>query len=117
MAHRVTPLPLLLLLAPGGLGCGTKLDPGGSCPVAPAPVTFATVQQQVLSTCTPCHSAKAGNRFGAPTSVNFDTYEDAVAHASAANMDIVSGRMPPAAALAADTACTFDAWVKNRYAR
>jgi uncharacterized membrane protein len=103
--------PLLLLSSL--CACGSKTNPGGNCALHPAPVSFASLQTTVLSTCTPCHSKNASNRFGAPTSVNFDTHADAMDHDTAANMDIISGRMPPNAPLSAELRCVYDAWIKN----
>ena len=113
------PLPraVLLGLLPLAAACGTKSNPGGNCPIAPAPVVFQAVQKQVLAQCTPCHSQNAINRYGAPASVNFDSYDDAVKQADSANIDIISGRMPPGQALDDASRCVFDAWMKNNYAK
>ncbi len=111
-------LALALALGLGSaLGCGQKVNPGGNCPLAPGPVNFAIVEQEVLTYCTPCHAKAAKNRFGAPTNINYDSYAAAVENADAGNMDILGGRMPPAQALDANRRCIMDAWVKNNYAR
>jgi uncharacterized membrane protein len=108
---------LMLLWLVALPACGSKLNPGGNCPLHPGPVTFGLVQTQVLTYCTPCHRRGAANRFGATASVNFETYDDAVNNADEANMDILSGRMPPGSAVDPNLRCLMDAWIKNNHAR
>ncbi|HET6347069.1 MAG TPA: hypothetical protein VFH51_19185, partial [Myxococcota bacterium] len=76
---RVRRLLLLLSLGLGAVpACDAKINPGGSCPQPTAPVTYtAQVQPFLRHYCIGCHSAKATNREGAPSGVNFDTYEEA----------------------------------------
>ena len=68
--------------------CGSKQNPvptPSACD-ATANVSYDNQIKSVLEhSCTSCHSASATNRNGAPTSVNLETYADAVAHADRAN--------------------------------
>jgi uncharacterized membrane protein len=65
--------------------------------------------------CLGCHSSSLSGfqRLGAPTSVNFDTYDSAVASASKAVSQVRFGRMPPRGTtpLTADEQDELFSWV------
>ncbi len=103
-------------------GCGTKVNPGGSCPAPLAPITYtAQVEPLMLDYCVSCHSVSSGNRQGAPTDVNLDSYQGTLDNADVADQDILSGRMPQnddsqsTEVLTQDQRCIFDGWVSGGF--
>jgi uncharacterized membrane protein len=85
---------LLLFLA-----CtGAPDDSADACAQAPV-VTWDNFGQALLNEhCQPCHASAAGNRFGAPIEVVFDTHEDATTFKDAI-LRVATGdapTMPPA---------------------
>nr|HEX4312583.1 hypothetical protein [Kofleriaceae bacterium] len=62
-----------------------------SCPTSDPP-TYASFGADFMTTyCTGCHSAKATNRFGAPSDQNFDTEADVIAHLDDIDQEAASG--------------------------
>lgn len=108
------PIALALALGLGALSCGEKLDPvqdrDGS---VLTPTWCADVQPIVQGRCLGCHSVSrmGTQRNGAPTGVNFDTYEDASRLATAMDDFIQSGVMPPSGLLPDGEREIFGAWV------
>ncbi len=85
---------LALVLAIAGVAaCGQEL-PTVDC-ATPAVPTYAMVNAFRLS-CTTCHSSTlvGASRFGAPQTVNFDTYAAALPHAEEAARRVFAGDMP-----------------------
>lgn len=80
-------------------GCGSDL-PDVDC-TAPVP-TYAQVHAFSVS-CISCHHAglTGAARFGAPPSVNFDTYAAARPHAELAARRVFAGEMPRTGTLSA----------------
>src|SRR5262245_17469802 len=84
------------------------------------PVTYADAQAVFETYCTHCHSTtlnSSSSRQGAPTSVNFNTYDEARSDAEEANEEILDGDMPkdnPGAVSDAE-GCIIEAWIKQGY--
>lgn len=107
-------LVVVAMVVLGVAACGTKVDPGGSCPQPLAPVTYtAQVAPLMRDNCTSCHGVAVTNRQGAPASVNLDSYQGVKDNADQADQDILSGRMPVGGTLTQDQRCVFDAWVSG----
>lgn len=81
--------------------CGDKIDPiqlgDGACDIAD-PVVYEQSIEQILSIhCVQCHSTSALGlgRSGAPTNINYDSYDSARRWADRALARISDGSMPP----------------------
>ena len=112
----------VFLIAGSTAACGTKINPGGSCAPPVAPITYtAQVEPLMLDYCVSCHSVSAGNRQGAPTDVNLDSYQGVLSSADVADQDILSGRMPQndtsqaTETLTQGQRCVFDGWVSGGF--
>jgi len=111
---RLAAAPLLLALV--AMACGDKLDPGGD-PSACTDKIRVTYQSHIKKFfqrhCLYCHSLDATNRNGAPITVNFDTYADALPVAARAAEYVRAETMPPSIAPSfpdAEERCQFDTW-------
>lgn len=114
-------LPAALIIMVAWLGaCGDKIDPltapsnGGNG--GPMTATYEQDIKPILEQyCVTCHSSalSGAQRNGAPTSVNFDTYELAVANSERANFRISARTMPPGGELPSELRATFQEWVNN----
>lgn len=91
---------------------------GTACPESPP--TYTDVQPLVARSCVPCHGAavRGPNRNEASRDVNYDTYDDVVAHGQTM-LDRLQGlgaRMPPATAsqakFSSDEVGVFEKWQK-----
>ncbi|MEZ5357227.1 MAG: hypothetical protein R3F48_00260 [Candidatus Zixiibacteriota bacterium] len=110
----------LLAVALFVFGCSDTDDPVSS-PVVDTgnpqdTVTYTADIKAVLdSRCISCHSSSLTglDRNGAPVGVNFNTYSAAVANASAANVRIQSGTMPPTGGLPQGERSLFQEWIND----
>lgn len=101
---------------------GDKLDPGASSETPQADAAGGAggvvayvpdIEQFFLDHCLACHSATplSGSRRGAPGSLNFDTYEDAVRWSDRASRRIRGGTMPPGGGVPTEDRDLFAAWL------
>lgn len=94
---------------------GSASTGGGSSSTDPCSSAPGYATMTVFDKCTGCHSSTLSRfqRLGAPSYVNFDTYDAAVASASRAVSQVQSGRMPPrgTAPLTADEKNELFTWV------
>lgn len=77
-------------------------------------VGYADMRSNIFEeTCLNCHSSDRSGaaRNGAPSSVNFNTYELAYANASRGNARVQAGTMPPAGARTGEQKALFQDWV------
>ena len=112
-----------LFLSPFIGNCGVKVDPVPSCTSFSFDVlSYAQDVDPILANhCRACHSRTAANRFGAKADIEFDVFEDAVAHADRLVARALSGTMPPAAQLdqvgvtllTNEQACLLSAWTEQ----
>jgi len=94
--------------------CGDKADPFRSVDDPGFKVTYTDQIKVILdNNCVLCHdSEKQGaERNGAPLDVNLDTYENAVAVAERANIQIQAGTMPPTGGLPTELRALFQQWI------
>lgn len=87
--------PFVALVTLFGIACApNEVTPTVDCSTATVP-TYS--QLAIWSTCTDCHAktASGGARQGAPSDVNFDTYQAATASAEKAAATVNGGSMPP----------------------
>ncbi len=109
----------LFLFAVIAAGCGDKADPlsapmgGGNG--ADSPTYVQDVKSILDQNCLPCHSTSrsGAQRNGAPLTVNFNTYELAVANSERANARLQAGTMPPTGGLDAQLRATFLEWLAD----
>src|SRR5262245_54450553 len=91
--RTVTHLSISLAFAVALAAAATLLPAcGPDCSQAPA--HFKDVKAFSKS-CTECHASDAADRQGAPSSINFDRYEDAKKNPEKSADEIESGGMPP----------------------
>ncbi|MBW7996127.1 MAG: hypothetical protein FVQ81_06050 [Candidatus Glassbacteria bacterium] len=110
-----------LLISMTLAGCGDKIDPliappsnGGNGGMT-APTYAQDIKPILDQNCVICHStANSGaQRNGAPLSVNFDTYDLAVANSGRASIRIQAGTMPPTGALDFELVALFLEWISE----
>lgn len=99
-------------------GCGDKDEPSALSGDATAAMCgeaawSAGVQPLVSNNCTGCHATTltGAARSGAPASVNFDSYAEAVANAERGNARLGAGTMPPSGGLADADRALFQSWL------
>jgi len=80
---------------------------------AQAPGYDQVLEKIFKPVCMACHdSRKSGSaRSGAPSTVNFDTYQAALAKADRANARIQAGTMPPSGGLSAELKALMQSWI------
>jgi uncharacterized membrane protein len=67
----------------------------------------------MLSQCQPCHASEAPNRYGAPSTITFDTLEDCQAQSGAiADAVLTRGSMPPAGGVSDDERALLARWLE-----
>lgn len=104
----------MMLIIFATAGCGEKADPlSGPLSGESTPTYIQEVKAILDQHCLPCHStSKSGaQRNGAPITINFDTYELAVANIERANTRIQAGTMPPTGGLAPEIRTTVLDWL------
>ena len=98
-------------------GCGEKIDPvlGDFVPVDGGATYGEAIKPLLDRHCIGCHASyRSGpNRSGAPINVNYDTYEEAAASASAGNTRVQAGSMPPSGPLSRAERELFQQWVDD----
>ena len=108
-----------ILIVAATSGCGDKIDPlsappgGGNGGGDDGPTYVQDIRSILDQNCLPCHStSKAGSqRNGAPPTINFETYELAVANIERANARIQAGTMPPTSGLEPENRTTVLDWL------
>jgi hypothetical protein len=66
----------------------------------------------MLSQCQPCHASETPNRYGAPTSVTFDTLEHCRAQAGVIeDAVLIRASMPPAGGITDDERALLARWL------
>ena len=97
------------------MGCGEKIDPVfGEYEPVDGGVTYTEQIKPILDeNCIRCHAEdkRGTDRNGAPTYINFDTYDEASASAVPGNATVQSGTMPPAGRLDRFDRGLFQQWV------
>ena len=104
----------IMLIIFNAAGCGEKTDPLSSLVSGESTITYVREIKTILDQhCLPCHStSKSGaQRNGAPITINFDTYELAVANIERANTRIQAGTMPPTGGLDTEIRTTVMDWL------
>jgi hypothetical protein len=104
------------------MACGQKTITPIQCPSSMPRITYAQLANEVLSGCTPCHRQDMANRNGSPKDVNYDDYASARTHAVSGLETMLSGLMPPGAAMNANllshqNICLMQAWIWHNYPR
>jgi uncharacterized membrane protein len=96
----LAPAAVLVLILGAACSGEEESPPDIDCSLVHPVPTFAEVTG-FTTVCTDCHSTtKTGqDRKKAPTSINFDDYASASAHARQAAIEVNSGSMPPKGAM------------------
>ena len=64
------------------------------------------------SKCQSCHSSEASNRYYAPESIYFDSYEDAIRHMDQIRSSVLEREsMPPAGGVSEDEKILLEQWL------
>lgn len=114
-AHRSATL-MLVAASTLFVACGDKIDAvqlDESCPDLGAVTYEGAIASFMTNHCQRCHSSNVsgGDRNGAPTFVNYDSYAEAERSAAQALSRVLEGSMPPDKIISACDRQRLQAWV------